>query len=62
MLSMALFLELVVALFSNLWLEILRLRVGGCLLVAGVGISGIEGAGWITVVMLEARQQHLQRR
>ena len=62
MLSVALLLELAVALFLRLWLETLRLRAGGCLSVAGAGIGGAESAGWITDVMLEAQQQYLQRR
>jgi len=27
----------------------------------GIGIGGAEGRGWITVVVVVAQQQHLQR-
>ena len=59
MLNVALFLEFGVALFLGLLLETLRVRAGGCLLLAGVGIGGAEGTGLIMVVMFEVRQQHL---
>ena len=62
MLSVALFLEFVVALFLGLLLETWRVRAGGCLLLVGTGIGDAEGVSWITVVMVEVQQQHLQRR
>ncbi len=31
-------------------------------MATGAGIGGAEGAGWMTVVMFEVRQQHLHRR
>ncbi len=62
MLSVALFLEVEFALFLGPWFRVLRIGAGGWIGAAGAGISGAEGAGWITVVMLEVWQQHLHRR
>jgi len=61
MLRVALFLELAVALFLGPWFGVFRTGPGSWTGTTGVGIGGAEGAGWITVVMVEVRQQHLQK-
>ncbi len=61
MLMVALFLELAVALFFGPWFGVFRTGPGIGTWTTGVGIGGAEGEGWITVVMVEVRQQHLQK-
>ncbi len=62
MLSVALFLEVALALFLGPWFRILRAGAGGWIVATGAGIGGADGAGGMTVVMFEVRQQHLHRR
>ena len=45
MLSVALFLEVALALFLGPWFRILRGGAGGWIVATGAGIGGAEGAG-----------------
>ncbi len=49
-LSVALFLELALALFLRLWLVVLWFGAGGWTGATGAGIGGAEGAGWMRVL------------
>ncbi len=40
---------------------VFRRFAGGWTKTVGIGIGGAEGRGWITVVVVVARQQHLQK-
>ena len=62
MLSVALFLEVALALFLGPWFRILRVGAGGGTMATGTGIGGAEGVGCTIVVKLAVPQQHLQRR
>ena len=61
MLRVALFLELALALFLGPWFGVFRTGTGSWTGATGAGIGGAEGVGWITVVMVEVPQQHLQK-
>jgi len=63
MLRVALFLELVAALFLGPWFGVFRIGPASWTgaWTTGIGIGGAEGAGWTTVVMAEFQQQHLQK-
>jgi hypothetical protein len=64
LMGMALFLAFrleVVPVFLGPWFWVFRLGAGGWTATVGVGIGGAEGRGWITVVVVVAQQQHLQK-
>jgi len=61
MLRVALFLELALALFLGPWFGVFRTGTEKWTRATGAGIGGAEEAGWITVVRVKVRQQHLQR-
>ncbi len=64
LMGMALFLAFwsaVVPLFLGPWFWVFRMGAGSWTGAVGIGIGGAEGRGWITVVVIVARQQHLQK-